>query len=128
MEQWVPFGEGEYIVEQAFLASPEGSAVSLERAVIEVFTDRKGMRQVRGNGMVRPFFMVELHEETEDIDLYIDLGADFRYRMRKPVLQSGKVFSPAVQSLLQFYPRRPWEPLSGNAFSDCIAELSFLDA
>lgn len=127
MEQWVPFGEGEYIVERAFLTSPEGTAVGVENAVIEVFTDAKGVRGVRGTGMVRPFHMVELHEETDDIDLYIDLGHDFKYRMAKPVLQAGKVFSPEVQSLMQFYPRSPWEPVSVDAFADRVSELDFLD-
>ncbi|MEE4356879.1 MAG: hypothetical protein V2I97_10445 [Desulfococcaceae bacterium] len=126
IKQWVPFEEGEYIVVRAFLLTPDYHALEIEKSFIEVWKDRQGIRQVKGSGMISPFLMVELHEEHEHIDLIIDLGGEFRYRMQKPELQAGKVFSPDVSSRLQFSPSLPWEQISEKDFRDMAENLKFL--
>lgn len=126
MNQWVPFEEGEYIVIRAFLISPDHRAIAVEKAFIEVWKDRLGQRQVRGNGMIRPFLMVEMHEDYENPDMIIDLGGEFKYRMKQPVLNAGKVFSPEVSSALQFHPSVPWEQISEEDYQHLSHRLHFL--
>ena len=126
MNQWVPFEEGEYIVVRAFLMSPDHRAISVEKAFIEVWKDRQGLRQVKGSGIIRPFLMVEMHEEHENPDMILDLGGEFKYRMKEPVLHAGKVFSPEVSSALQFYPSAPWEQISQEDYRNLSERLNFL--
>lgn len=126
MEQWVPFAEGEYIVEAAFLITPQNAGLMVENAAIEVFSDSRGLRRVKGSGMVRPAMMVELHEEGEKMDLVIDLGEEFKYRMETPQLNAGKVFSPDIFSQLHFRPTRPWERISREAYRRILDQVDFL--
>lgn len=126
MTDWVPFENGEYIVLDAFLMTPNHQAAGIEKAYIEVSTGPKGRRQVMGKGMIRPFLIVQMHEENDDIDLVIDLGGEFKYRLRDPVLKSGKVFSPTVNSLVQFFPAKPWEQISESEFREIKKRLNFL--
>ena len=127
MEQWVPFEEGEYLIKQAFLVTPDKTSVSVEKSFIEVYNGPGGLRQVKGSGLVRPFLMVELHEEHESIDMIIDLGGKFKYFMKNPVLQAGKVFAPDVSSSLQFYPSHPWDQISETGFDEILKELKFME-
>lgn len=126
MDQWIPFVEGDYIVMRAILASPDGLAVEMENATIKVFTNPRGKRSVRGSGMIRPAALVEMHETEEAVDLLLDLGSDFRYRMQNPVLKSGKVFAPDVRALLQFSPTLPWTEMTGEEFHRRLADMAFL--
>ncbi|MGE0086240.1 MAG: hypothetical protein AB7S75_17670 [Desulfococcaceae bacterium] len=126
MNQWVPFEEGEYIVVRAFLMSPDHRAIAVEKAFIEVWKNQQGLRQVKGTGMIRPFLMVEMHEEHENPDMIIDLGGEFKYILKEPVLNAGKVFSPDVSSALQFYPSVPWEPIPQENYSNLCECLKFL--
>jgi hypothetical protein len=106
--------------------TPDHQALGLEKAFIEVRTDAQGMRHVSGSGMVRPSLMVELHEDYEYIDLMIDLGGEFKYCMKEPELQAGKVFAPDVSSLLRFSPTRPWEQISQEDYRSLSDRLNFL--
>ena len=126
MTDWVPFENGEYIVLEAFLMTPDHQAAGIDKAYIEVSTGPRGRRQVMGKGMIRPFLIVKLHEENDIIDLVIDLGGEFKYRLREPVLKSGKVFSPTVSSLVQFFPSGPWEQISEGEFQEIKKNLNFL--
>ena len=38
MDNWIPFTEGEYLVEQALLVSGEDRAVSVEDVIVEVYS------------------------------------------------------------------------------------------
>lgn len=126
MEQWIPFAEGEYLVEDAFLAAPDNTALGLEKALIEVFQDAGGQRRLRGRARVRPYYMVQLMEENDAIDLILDLGGEFKYRLPRPTLRSGKVFSPDVKAVLQFSPTVPWAPLSGETYGEMKRQLAFI--
>ena len=126
-EDWVPFEEGEYIVVDAFLTNPEGMAVGVEKAYIEVYKGPKGVRRLRGSGMIRPALMVELHEENEDVDLLLDLGGKYKYRLENPALHSGKVFAPDVNALFQFYPSKPWTKLSKTEYESQVNRLNVLN-
>ncbi len=126
MSEWIPFKEGDYVVERAFLLASDESAVPLEDAVIRVFQDSQGKRHMSGNGRVRNILLVGLLDDHEYIDLALDLGAEFKYLLKDPILKGGKVFSPDVKSSLQFVPRYPWEQIREDEFEALYSRLKFL--
>ena len=113
-------------MEEAFLAAPDNTALDLEKGVIEVFQDAGGQRHLRGNARVRPYYMVRLMEDSDAVDLILDLGGEFKYRLPRPTLRSGKVFSPDVKAVLQFSPTVPWEPLSEETYGEMKSQLAFI--
>jgi hypothetical protein len=128
MASWIPFVEGEYIVEQAFIIAPDDRAVAVEDAVIEVYAAPGGGRQLKGSGRLRNILLVELLEDHDELELILDLGDEFKYRLIKPELQSGKFFSPDAKSTLQFRPSVPWEQISQADFDKLMSQLKILDA
>lgn len=126
MDEWIPFKEGDYIVEQALLLAPDGSAVLLEDAVIRVFEDRRGRRHMNGSGRVRNVLLVQLLDDHNEIDLVLDLGGEFKYLLKDPVLKGGKVFSPDVKSTLQFLPQEPWKQIEEGEFEALLSSLKYV--
>jgi hypothetical protein len=126
MDEWIPFKEGDYIVEKAFLLAPDHSAVLLDDAVIRVFQDRQGHRQMNGSCRVRNALLVKLLDDHDKIDLVLDLGAEFKYTLIDPILKGGKVFSPDVKSSLQFLPQKPWEQIPEEDFKSLYSRLNYL--
>ncbi len=126
MNNWIPFSDGEYLVERALLAAGERNAVVIEDPVVEVYSDQTGQRYLRGRGRVRNMLMVELLEDSEDLDLLLDFGDEFKYFLKSPRLQSGKVFSPDVRSALQFIPKSPWHQLEVHEFEALVSQLRIL--
>lgn len=126
MANWIPFAEGEYLVEKAFIVAPDLTAVAVEGAVIEVYLDKQSQRQLKGRGRIRNILLVELLEDNDDLDLVLDLGDEFKYRITKPDLQAGKVFSPDVKSSLQFTPTAPWEQILAADFAKLVSRLKVL--
>lgn len=115
MGEWIPFAEGKYRVERAVLIGPGGIGVELEDALIEIL-DQGGRRRLRGRGRLRNEELVRLLDEGDELDLLLDLGAEFKYRMRNPGIQGGKVFAPGVKSFIQFIPQTPWEEVPEAEF------------
>jgi hypothetical protein len=128
MTGWIPFVEGEYFVEQAFIVAPDNRAVAVENAVIEVYAAPGGDRQLKGSGRLRNILLVELLEDHEDLELLLDLGDEFKYRLIKPDFQSGKFFSPDTKSTIKFRPSAPWEQIPQADFEKLIARLTLFDA
>ena len=126
MDEWIPFKEGDYIVEKAFLIASDHSAVPLDDAVIRVHEDRRGLRHMSGNCRVRNALLVKLLDDHDKIDLVLDLGAEFKYILKDPILKGGKVFSPDVKSSLQFLPQQPWEQIQEEDFTSLYSRLNFL--
>ena len=126
MSNWIPFLEGEYAVEQAFIVAPDDSAMAVEDASIEVFQDSRGQRQFKGSGRIRNILLVELLEDSDDLDLVLDLGDEFKYRLKKPKLQSGKFFSPDAKSTLHFRPAAPWEQIAQTDFENLISRFNLI--
>jgi len=124
MMDWIDFAEGQYAVSRAYLTSAENNAVDLRDTVLEIYTGRFGRRQMKGYGLVENTALVELHEDGDAIDLLLDLGGDFRFLMENPMLQSGKVFSPGIRSMVHFYPQKPWKALSVDDFEALRQKLS----
>jgi hypothetical protein len=126
MKNWIPFADGEYSVEQALLVARDDKAVEVENAIVEIYSDRRGLRYLSGRGRIRNILMVELLDGSDDLDLLLDFGEEFKYILKEPNLQAGKVFSPEVKSALQFTPTNPWRQIPLNEFSDLLSRLEIL--
>ncbi len=126
MENWIPLGEGEYLVEQALLVAANDSAVAVDDVVVEVYADQRGQRYLKGRGRVRNILMVELLEDSDDLDLLLDFGDEFKFLLKEPILKSGKVFSPDVRSVLQFFPQTPWRQIPQTEFDNLMSRLRLL--
>ena len=126
MKNWIPFSDGEYLVEQALLLAGQNRAVSVEGVIVEVYSDRRGQRYLRGRGRVRNILMVELLENSDDLDLLLDFGQDFKFLLKEPNIQVGKVFSPDVKSALQFTPKIPWRQIQQTEFEEILSRLQIL--
>ena len=126
MENWIPLGEGEYLVEQALLVAANESAVAVDDVVVEVYADQRGQRYLKGRGRVRNILMVELLEDSDDLDLLLDFGDEFKFLLKEPILQAGKVFSPDIRSVLQFFPQTAWRQIPQTEFDDLMSRLRLL--
>jgi hypothetical protein len=123
MDDWIPFEEGKYLAERAFLVSADDRSVVLEKPYIEIFKGRHGSLHMRGGGLIQNFLMVELLDEHDHLDILVDLGSGYAYRLNAPQIQAGKVFSPHVRSSLRFVPCAPWEQLSTAEFEKRLSRL-----
>ena len=126
MDNWIPFGEGEYLVEQALLVAANDSAVVVDNVVIEVYADQREQRYLKGRGRVRNILMVELLEDSDDLDLLLDFGDELKFLLKEPILKAGKVFSPDVRSVLQFFPQTPWQQIPPDEFNNLLSRLRIL--
>ena len=127
MENWIPFAEGEYLVDEALLVADNRNAVLVENAIIEVYSGPRGQRNLRGRGRIRNILMIELLEDSDDLDMLLDFGDEYKYLLKVPNLQSGKVFSPEVKSVLQFTPRTPWQQIPQDEYNSLLSRLRILD-
>ena len=126
MDDWIPFENAIYRVEKAFLVADDNTAVSLERTSIEVYTGHGGKKRLKGSGLVQNTQMVALLEESDNLDLILDLGGEFKYLMKAPKITSGKFFVPDVKSHLRFDPISPWSQISGTEFEKRVDGLTLL--
>ena len=127
MENWIPFAEGEYLVDEALLVAENRNAVRVENAIIEVYSGSEGRRYLKGRGRIRNILMIELLEDSDDLDMLLDFGDEYKYLLKMPTLQSGKVFSPDVRSVLQFTPLTPWQKIPQDEFNKLLSRLRILD-
>ena len=127
MENWIPFAEGEYLVDEALLVADNRNAVIVENAIVEVYSGSEGRRYLKGRGRIRNILMIELLEDSDDLDMLLDFGDEYKYLLKMPTLQSGKVFSPDVKSVLQFTPLTPWQQMSPDEFNKLLSRLRILD-
>lgn len=126
MNNWIPFAAGEYLVEKVLLVADNHNAIPVEDVIVEVYSDQQGRRYLKGRGRVRNILMVELLDESDDLDLLLDFGEEFKYLLKVPNLQAGKVFSPEVKSVLQFTPQNPWQQIPQNEFGTLLSRLRIL--
>ena len=126
MHNWIPFAEGQYLTEKTLMLAANQIALVVEDAIVEVYADSHGQRYLKGRGRIRNILMVELLENSDDLDLLLDFGEEFKYRLKEPNLQSGKVFAPDVKSFLQFTPTSPWEQIPEDEFEDLVSRLRIL--
>ena len=126
MDNWIPLGEGEYLVEQALLVTEDDKAVAVDDVIVEIYADKRGQRHMKGRGRVRNILVVELLEDSDDLDLFLDFGDEFKFLLKEPNLQAGKVFAPDARSVLQFIPQSPWQEVVPDAYADLMTRLRIL--
>jgi hypothetical protein len=126
MKNWIPFAEGEYVVELALLVAADLSAVAVEDVIVEIYSDQRGIRYLNGRGRVFNTLLVELLDDNDELDLLLDFGGEFKYLLKEPNLQGGKVFSPEVKSVLRFTPQNPWQHLPPIEFEKFTSRLRIL--
>ena len=126
MNNWIPFAEGEYQVDKVFLLADDQRAVAVENGIVEIYADSRGRRYLKGRGRVRNVLMIELLENSDELDLLLDFGDEFKYLLERPKLQTGKVFSPDIKSVLQFVPDTPWQQLREDEFRRLVSELRII--
>jgi len=126
MEDWIPFEDGDYTVVEAFLLSPDGSAAAMERAVLSISTGKQGKRHMSGGGLIQNSRLVELLDISDELDLLLDLGFEYKYLIKKPDLKGGKVFSRDVKSMLQFTPNGPWRQVPTDEFEKILSKLRLI--
>ncbi|MFC1822680.1 hypothetical protein ACFL9T_08235 [Thermodesulfobacteriota bacterium] len=126
MPDWIPFKEGEYLVEMALLVAPDKSAVLLEDASMSVFLNQKSQRQMNGGGRVQNTLIVQMLDVHDNIDLLLDFGDEFKFLLKNPVIKGGKIFSPNTKSALQFAPREPWQKIPEEEFKALWSRLNFI--
>ena len=126
MDNWIPLGEGEYLVEQALLVTEDDKAVAVDDVIVEIYADKRGQLHMKGRGRVRNILVVELLEDSDDLDLFLDFGDEFKFLLKEPNLQAGKVFAPDARSVLQFIPQSPWQEVAPEAYADLMARLRIL--
>ena len=127
MDNWIPFVEGEYLADMVLLLADNQKAVTVEDAIIEVYTGAGSRRFLKGRGRIRNTLMIELLEDSDDLDLLLDFGDEFKYLLKVPNLKSGKVFSPEVKSVIQFTPQTPWQHLAQEEFNTLLSRLRILN-
>jgi len=128
MGEWIPFAEGRYLAERALLLAVDERAVELEETVIEIAEGPGGRRRLSGRGRAPNALVVELLEEGYELDLLLDFGGEFKFRLPAPAIQGGKVFAPGVKSFVQFVPRSPWEPVAEADFNSLMTRIRILSA
>ena len=126
MKDWIPFEDATYLAEQAFLIAEDNNAALLEQTIINVYTGSGGKRSFSGTGLIQNILLVELLEENDDLDLILDFGGEFKYRLNTPEISGGKVFSPNVKSSIQFSPTAPWHQILESEFDVLLRQLKFL--
>ncbi len=123
MADWIPFEDGRYRVNEAFLVAASEAAVVLDNPYIEIFTGRTGKRWLKGGSLVQNLLVVELLDESDSLDILLNLTEEFKFILRKPEIQAGKVFAPDVKSSLKFMPVAPWEPVTPDEFRKICSRL-----
>ena len=126
MNEWISFEEGRYLAQRALLLAVDERAVVLEETIIEIAEGPGGKRRLSGRGRASNALMVELLEEGYELDLLLDFGGEFKFRLRAPAIQGGKVFAPGVKSFVQFVPRSPWEPVAEADFNSLMTRVRIL--
>ncbi len=126
MPHSIPFKEGAYLIDHAYLVTPQRRSVALTDGVLEVYKDTLGEKHLRGRAFVHNASMVALLEDEESLDLVMDLGPGFRYRLPQPILQAGKVFEPRTWSIVHFAPSQNLVPLADLDYEQFAAGLTIL--
>ena len=71
-------------------------------------------------------YLRELLETDETLDLLLDLGGEFKYRLKQPTIQGGKVFSPGTASFILFLPSEPWVQVPEKDFNSLMSRVRIL--
>jgi hypothetical protein len=124
---WIPFEDGRYRVEEAILMAVTNAAIIMEKPYIEIFTGRTGKRWIKGGSLIQNHLMVDLLDESDSLDILLNLTEEFKFILRRPEIQAGKVFAPDVKSSLKFMPSAPWEQLTIKEYNTICSHLNLIN-
>jgi hypothetical protein len=128
MDQWLNIGEGKYLASRVLLVAQDRSATEMIDTVINIYRDHRGIRRLKGQGFVNSLAVIELLEASDDLDVLLDLGEGFKYRLNAPILSGGKIFTPGVKSSMVFIPSQPWDSLSEKDYCTTVESLTLITA
>ncbi len=113
-----PFKPGSYIIEEAYIVSANSldAGVEISDSVLDVLLDPRGNTLVDGHGLVHNVSLVNLLENYQEFDIVMNMGENFCFYLRRPVINAGKVFTPGVKSILRFTPGDSFEHISDERF------------
>ncbi len=126
MSHWIFIEEGAYPLDAAYLVTAGRTGVCVEDAILEVYLNGNGERRVRGSGMTINALIVELLEDHDELDMLVDLGEQFKYRMHIPSVTAGKLFEPGVKSLMHFAATGALEKLDPEEYRRITSGLTLL--
>ncbi|RTZ99866.1 MAG: hypothetical protein DSY90_00180 [Deltaproteobacteria bacterium] len=119
--------EGRYRAKRAAQVTADDSrAMTIADAMIEVYTGAQDTRCVKGVATIENLLLTNLLEESDEIDLILDLTGGYKYRLFGPQIRSGKIFPPDVHSTVQFIPTSPWQQIPEKEFDDYYSGLRFI--
>jgi hypothetical protein len=116
--------QGTYIIEEAFVITPNEPrrGIVLRDAFLEV--EEEGNRKmVHGRATVHNLSLVELFEDNEQLDMIINMGEGFKFYLKNPIIQAGKVFSPAVFSTMRFIPTDSFDHIPDAEYSIIVNSI-----
>lgn len=121
---------GTYIIEEAFVVTSDKPryGIALRDAFLDV--EREDNRViVHGRATVHNLSLVRLLEDHEKLDILINMGDGFKFYLKEPVIQAGKVFSPKVESTMRFIPADSFDLVTEEEYDSIknSLELVFSD-
>ncbi|MEJ5300229.1 MAG: hypothetical protein WHS38_04490 [Thermodesulforhabdaceae bacterium] len=120
--------EGTYIIEEAFVITTNEPrrGIALRDAFLEVEKDGNH-KIVHGRATVHNLSLVELFEDNELLDMIINMGEGFKFYLKNPAIQAGKVFSPTVSSTMRFIPRESFDHISDTEYAKIVDSIVLID-
>jgi hypothetical protein len=116
--------KGTYIIEEAFVITQNEprTGIALRDAFLEV-EEEGNHKMVHGRATVHNLSLVELFEDNEQLDMIINMGEGFKFYLKNPIIQAGKVFSPTVFSSMRFIPTNSFDHIPDNEYSAIVDSI-----
>lgn len=118
---------GTYIIEEAFIVTADEPryGITLRDAFLDV--EREDNRViVHGRATVHNLSLVRLLEDHEKLDILINMGDGFKFYLKEPVIQAGKVFSPKVESTMRFIPTDSFDLVTEEEYDSIRSSLELV--
>ncbi len=118
---------GDYRVAAAYLVSPQTRrATPVSDAVIHIADGNGHSGRISGWGQVCTAHMIDMLEDSEQLDLIIDMGAGYRFVMYDPEIRAGKNFQADTVSTFHFQPTHLMHSLNKDEYSAQTANLKII--
>lgn len=117
----VPLPIGLLRVERAFLVATDQEVIPIVDVSVEVYEDKKQMRQLRGRGLIHNRSMVESLERHHCFDILLDFGDEIYFWLSSPEIQVGKVFDRMVLSSIHFSIGKSIREISGKEVQEVVS-------
>ncbi len=97
----VPLKEGSYYVEDGLLKSGE-HRLGLFDIVITVYTDKKGVRRLKGRARLNNYRFAQMLEDVDDVDVVLWLGHSHGIYLAVPPIQGGRLMTEDTEASILF--------------------------